>query len=77
MHSKLKSRIADLERGVRRLPPEVSDQSPAPMIAGWLAGWGIVRRENESLAETTARAMGITNRELRAQLELRAARSRP
>jgi hypothetical protein len=41
------------------------------MIAGWLADWGIVRGENESLAETTARAMGITSRELRAQLELR------
>ena len=77
MHSKLKSRVADLERVLRKLPPQLPDESPAPIIAGWLAGWGIVRGENESLAEATARAMGITSRELRAQLELRAARSRP
>jgi hypothetical protein len=31
---------------------------------------GVERGPNESLAETTARAMGITVRELRATLEL-------
>ncbi len=71
MQSKLKSRIANLERVVRKLSPGVLEESPAPMIAGWLSGWGIVRGENESLAETTARAMGITSRKLRAILELR------
>ena len=76
MHSKLKSRVAELERAGRKPTPVVPDESPTPMIAGWLAEWGIVRGENESLAETTARAMGITSRELRALLEFRAAGAR-
>ena len=74
MHSKLKSRIADLERAVRKLPPELPGDSGASVIAARLARWGIVRAENESLAETTARALGMSTRELRAELELRAAR---
>ena len=76
MHSKLKSRIADLERAVRKRPPELTGDSGASVIAARLAGWGIVRGENESLAETTARALGMSTREFRAELELRAARVR-
>jgi hypothetical protein len=45
------------------------------MIAGWLSGSGIVRGENESLVETTARAMGIASRDLRPLLEVRAAKA--
>lgn len=42
-------------------------------LAGTLARFGIVRGQNESLAETTARAMGLSSRELRAELQQRAA----
>ena len=47
--------------------------SGAQLIAERLASFGIVRGPNESLAETTARAMGISVRELRAELQRRAA----
>jgi hypothetical protein len=42
------------------------------VLTGILARFGIVRDGNESLAETTARAMGITAQELRAELQQRA-----
>jgi hypothetical protein len=47
--------------------------SGAEKLAGWVAAWGTVREPNESLAETTARAMGISSQELRAKLLERAA----
>jgi len=47
--------------------------SGAEQIAQRLARFGIVRSPKESLAETTAGAMGISVRELRAELERRAA----
>ena len=42
-------------------------------LAEWVAAMGFVREPNESLAETTARAMGISSQELRAKLQQRAA----
>jgi hypothetical protein len=69
MQSKLKSRLALLEKAMRKPPaPTVFSQSPALLLAARLAAMGIERGPNESLAETTARAMGITVRELRAKL---------
>jgi hypothetical protein len=71
MQSKLKSRLALLEKAMRRVaPPAVPCESPALLLASRLAAMGVERGPNESLAETTARAMGITVRELRATLEL-------
>ena len=73
MQSKLKSRLAVLEKAMRKLPPPVLDQSPALLLAFRLAAMGIERGLNESLAETTARALGISPRELRAEFQRRAA----
>jgi hypothetical protein len=67
-------RIQDLER---RLPPPVPAPSGPPVrevIADALARAGFARGENESLAETLARYLGITVRELRRLLERLAAR---
>src|SRR5665647_1108799 len=67
MNHRLKSRIARMERTLPRLPaPVVPSQCPALLLASRLAGWGIERGPNESLAETTARAMGIGVRDLAA-----------
>lgn len=65
-------RIRELER---RLPPPAPAPSGPPVheqIADWLARVGFARGENESLAETFARYLGITVRELRARLQSRA-----
>ena len=71
MQSKLKTRLAVLEKTMRgRQPAEVLDQSPALLLASRLAAMGIERGPSESLADTTARAMGIDARELRAKLSL-------
>ena len=47
--------------------------SGTDVLTGILARFGIVRGPNESLAETTARALGWTARDLRAKLQRRAA----
>ena len=71
MEHSLKARIARMERAIQRLPaPAVAGQSPVLLLASRLAGWGVERAPNESLAETPARAMGISIRELRAKLWL-------
>ena len=68
MQSKLKSRLALLEKAMRKLPPPaVPGQSPALLLASRLAAMGIERGPSESLADTTARAMGISVGELRAK----------
>ena len=73
MHSTLKSRIDRVEKAIARVPkPTVPGGSPALLFASWLAAWGVERGPNESLAETTARAMGISVREFRAELCRRA-----
>ncbi len=69
MQSKLKTRLAILEKAARKLPPPaVTGPSPALLIASRLAALGIERGPTESLAETTARAMGIDIKDLRAKL---------
>ena len=76
MQSTLKSRLARREKAVRSSPaPAVSGQSPALLLASRLAAMGIERGPSESLADTTARAMGISVGELRAKLWLLAGRS--
>jgi len=47
--------------------------SGTALIAQWLDSLGVAREGNESLAETTARAMGWSMGELRAALLRRAA----
>jgi hypothetical protein len=67
MSRNLAKRLERLE--TRMTPtPTVQCQSAVPLLASRLAAMGIERGPNESLAETTARAMGITVRELRAKL---------
>jgi hypothetical protein len=51
---------------------EAPRQSVVPLIRERLAAWGIVQNSRESLAETTARAMGIDMRTLRRELLCRA-----
>jgi len=46
--------------------------SPVPMIVELLDRWGVVREPNESLFEAFARALGMSCRELRAELRRRA-----
>jgi len=75
MQSKLKSRVAILEKAIGKLPPPVLDRSPALLLASRLAAMGIERGPSESLADTTARAMGISVGELRAKLWLLAGRT--
>ena len=70
MHAKLKRRLDKIEKETRKLPTAAPCSSVAPLLAARLASMGIVRGLNESLAETTARAMGISVRELRIKLEL-------
>ena len=69
MQTKLKSRLALLEKAMRKLPPPaVTGPSPALLLASRLAAMGIEPDPSESLADTTARAMGISYAELRAKL---------
>ena len=69
MRATLKRRLDRLERRIPEpaLPPT---ESALPIIKGWLAAWGVVQEGKESLAETTARAMGISVKELRSRLFL-------
>ena len=46
--------------------------SGTDVLTGILARFGIARGPNESLAETTARAMGISSQQLRTELQQRA-----
>jgi hypothetical protein len=75
-----------LSRRVRRLenqfalaisarpkPSVPSDSSGREWIIQKLNEWGIVRDPKESLAETTARALGLTSIQLRCYLQNRAA----
>jgi hypothetical protein len=71
MRATLKHRLDRIEKAIPK-PAAAARESVAPEIARRLAAMGIVRRNEESLAETTARAMGISPRELRRELTLRA-----
>jgi hypothetical protein len=72
----MKTIIRRLQKLEQRFPPPApapSGPSAVERIAEWLARIGIVRGETESLAETTARALGITVSELRVCLQRGAA----
>ena len=71
MRATLKRRLDRIETAMPK-PAAAAPESVAPEIARRLAAMGIVRRPEESLAETTARAMGISPQELRRELTLRA-----
>jgi hypothetical protein len=68
MHSKVKYRLARIEKALPK-PVPARAESPAPLIAARLAAMGVERLPTESLAETWARALGISCGQLRAQLE--------
>ena len=69
--ARLESRVAWITKAesVAAVP------SGAAVIAQQLVNLGVVRQAEESLADTTARAMGLTNGQLRAELERMAASS--
>jgi hypothetical protein len=69
MRSRLKERLRKLEEAIK--PVAEPCPSPAAEIAAGIAAWGFVPGPNESLAETFARALGISSRELRAQIMAR------
>ena len=72
----MKPILKRLEKLEQRFPPPASVPSGPPVheiIAGRLARIGFARGANESLAESLARFLGICVRELRRQLQLRAA----
>jgi hypothetical protein len=62
-----------LAMAARPKPAVPPGPSPTEWIIHKLAEWGIVRGPNESLAETTARALGWTPIQLRGYLQNRAA----
>ena len=71
----MKPIVRRLQNLKQRLPPPAPAPSGPPvheLIADELARVGFVRCENESLAGTLARYLGITLRELRARLQQRA-----
>ena len=66
-------RLQELEQRMPRPAPALSGPSVGEQIADGLAHIGFVRYEQESLMETFARFLGMTVRELRLQLQRRAA----
>ena len=77
--TKIGSRVRRLED---RLRPEIGTlrgriameaEAARSLVAEHLARWGIERGQNESLAETLARALGLGPMELRQELARRAA----
>jgi hypothetical protein len=61
---RLEARFGSMAQAMRKS----AVPSGAQVIAERLSALGIVREGNESLAETTARAMGITIPELKCEL---------
>jgi hypothetical protein len=68
MNARLKNRLDRIERAMWQPTPPEECPSPAQYFDRWLAARGIDPGPNESRAETTARAMGISYQELRAEL---------
>ena len=75
MHATLRRRLDRIEKAIPKRAALEASVSVAPLIAERLAALGIVRRPEESLAEATARAMGISLLEFRKEL-MRLAHSR-
>jgi hypothetical protein len=69
--SMLKRRLDRIEKAMPK-PVTSSCPSVVPQIERWLANKGVVRKDEESLAETTARALGWSMAELRQDLQGRA-----
>ena len=63
-------RIESLERSVVAPSPERQEgtRPVIEMIGEWLAAGGVTQEPRESLAETFARALGTTSRELQNRL---------
>jgi hypothetical protein len=68
MRATLKHRLDRIEKAMPK--PAVIYESMAPEIERRLAAVGIARGPEETLAETMARAMGISPQELRRRLIL-------
>ena len=73
----MKALVTRLQRLEPRFGSAIAAMRPprpsmAPVIAAVLDRWGIVRDSNESLLEVFARAIGLTPRELKAELMRRA-----
>jgi hypothetical protein len=72
MKQQLHRRLAELERvaeaRVRAQPADDDEDSSIEMVKQYLRARGIEQSPLESLAETFARALGITCRELRERL---------
>jgi hypothetical protein len=71
MRARLKGRLDRIEKALPK-PPTAPCPDVIPKVESWLASVGIVRGANESLAETTMRALGISAQELQSQLRQRA-----
>jgi hypothetical protein len=72
MNAKLKNRLDRIEKAMCRPTPPEECVSPARYFDSWLATRGIEPGPNKSCAEMTARAMGISPRQLRDELLLAA-----
>jgi hypothetical protein len=72
MHSRLRSRIARIEKAMPK-PPQPPVHSAVPFFEALFNAAGIERGPKESLAKATSRALGIGTSELRALLQRRAA----
>ena len=77
MNHNLQKRLQNLEKinaGALRIQAEQATSGPSgpEIIREYLRAHGIEQQPHESLAETTARAMGISSQELDRQLRLRA-----
>lgn len=72
MNAKLKLRLDRIEVALSRLTPQQPCESPWRYLDCWLAARGVEPGPNESRAEMTARAMGISPRQLRDELLLAA-----
>ncbi len=76
MRASLKHRLDRIEKAIPKPATAAASISGAAILAERLAALGVIRSPEESLAETTARALGISIPELRAEL-MRLAYSTP
>ena len=67
MRARLKGRLDRMEKALPK-PPRAPCPDIIPQIESWLANVGMVRGANESLAETTMRALGISAQVLQSRL---------
>jgi hypothetical protein len=72
MNAKLNQRLDRIEGVIRQHASPEECESPGRYFDSWLAARGIDPGPNESRAETTARAMGISAWQLRDELLLAA-----